>query len=121
MPERRIKKRVPAKFKVSYIHEEDYLISFSKDISADGMFLYTKNPPPVGDTPMLTFSIDDLREISVTARVIWVNRARSETDSGIGVQFLDASPLLKKAILQFVNRVAIIEKESIWPDSGQKT
>ena len=75
------------------------------------MFLYTKNPPPVGDKPNLTFAIDDLTETSVTAKVIWVNNSRPPKDSGIGLQFLDASPALKKAILQYVNRVAILESE----------
>lgn len=109
--ERRTNKRVPAKFKVNYIHKGDYLISFSKDISVDGMFIHTENPSPVGDTPKLTFSIGDFQEVSVTAKVVWVNRKQSATDdSGMAVQFLDASPLLKENILHFVHRIAILEK-----------
>ena len=110
--ERRIHKRAPAKFKVDYVHKGDYLISFSKNISADGMYVNTKNPPSVGDTVNLTFSIGELEAISVDAKVIWVNRTESETDSGAGVQFLDISPNLKKTILHFINRIAVLEKDT---------
>ena len=108
MPERRANKRIPAKFKVSYVHKEDYLISFSKNISVDGMFIYTENPSPVGDTPKIVFSIDGRHEVAVYAEVIWVNNDQSITDRGVGLRFIDIFPLFQKSLLNFVNRVAII-------------
>ena len=48
--ERRINKRLDTKFEISYVHENDYLISFTKNISAEGMFVYTERPPAVGST-----------------------------------------------------------------------
>jgi len=126
MTERRINKRIPAKFKINYIHKGDYVISFSKDISADGMFIYTKNPPPVSDFPKLTFSIGNFQEVSVASKVIWVNNDRSQKEHGMAVQFLDASDLLKKNIIQYVNRVAVLVQEkdrspAIQPLSYQDT
>ena len=107
--ERRVNKRIPAEFKVTYIHEGDYLISRSKDISVDGMFIYTEEPPPVGDTPRLTFAVDG-REFSVTARVVWVNREAQGADRGMGVQFLDPPDDFRRAILEMVRRVAILNE-----------
>lgn len=109
--ERRTNDRVPVRFKVNYIHRGDYLISFSRDISVDGMFLHTENPPPVGDYPRLTFSIGELEEVSVTAKVVWVSKPGSITGSGMAVQFLDLPPHLKETILKTVHRVTVLEKD----------
>ncbi|MEW6426538.1 MAG: PilZ domain-containing protein [Thermodesulfobacteriota bacterium] len=106
--ERRINRRVPAEFKVSYIHDGDYLISRSKDISIDGMFIYTENPPAVGENSTLVFVIND-REVSVAATVIWVNLGGPTIDHGMGVRFSDAPDDLRAEILKMVRKVAIIE------------
>ncbi len=110
--ERRVNKRVPAKFKLTYIHKGDYLLSFSKDISVDGMFICTKKPPPVGDCPELSFSIGELHDVKIRARVVWVNRASSRQDAGAAVQFIDPPSFLKEAILQFVSKIAVLEDEA---------
>ena len=108
LTERRIKKRVPTKLKIIYVHDGDYLISYSKDLTVEGMFVYTKKPPSVGEITDLTFSIGSIDQISVTAKVIWVNISELETEAGMGVQFVNPPPLLKETILQAVNRVAVL-------------
>ncbi len=107
--ERRTNKRIPAKFKINYIHDKDYLISYSRDISVDGMFVYTENPPSVGELTKLTFSIADLDQVEVTSKVMWVNTAGLKKDAGMGVQFVNPPAALKKAILEIVNRVAVLQ------------
>jgi Tfp pilus assembly protein PilZ len=99
---------VPAKFKINYIHEQDYIISYTRDISVDGMFVYTQNPPGIGEITKLTFSIGELKKLTVDARVMWVNDATIKTDSGIGVKFIKPPAVLKKAIIDIVNRVAVL-------------
>lgn len=111
--ERRTNKRVPAKYEISYIHDGDYLISFTKDISVDGMFIQTDKILSVGDLTRLTFSIGDLENISVDAKVVWVNELKSTSDYGMGVQFVDPPNILSEAILKIVNRVAVIEDVKI--------
>ncbi len=111
--ERRQNKRVPAKFKINYIHEGDYLISFTRDISVDGMFIYTENPPSVGEQTKLTFSLEDSDPIAVEAKVIWANTSGNKKDHGVGVQFINSSQEFKDAILAYVNRVAIIEENDV--------
>jgi uncharacterized protein (TIGR02266 family) len=108
LAERRTNKRVPAKFKINYIHGGDYLISYSKDLSVDGMFIYTKDPPSVGETTELTFSIGKIDRISVDAKVIWVNTSELETEAGMGVQFINPPLFLKETILEIVNKIAVL-------------
>jgi uncharacterized protein (TIGR02266 family) len=107
--DRRSNQRVPGKYEINFINEGDYLISFSKDISVDGMFIRTDNPPPVGETTQLTFSIGDIEQISVDAKIVWVNDSESSGDPGMGVQFINPPARLKDTILSIVKRVAVLQ------------
>jgi len=110
--ERRVKKRIPVKLKVDCIHEEDYLISFSRDISADGMFIHSENPPEVGKRIALNFSLDGVEKLEVPASVVWVNRSGAPKDFGLGVKFIRPSVAVKDSIMQAVKRVAVLEKSA---------
>ena len=111
---RRIGVRVPANFKVDYIHRGNYIISFNRDISVDGMFICTKDPPSVGSHLKLIFSIGELQEVEVSAIVIWVNSSGAKVDTGMGVQFLSPPPpQLKKNIVQVVDRVAVLKENAL--------
>lgn len=105
--ERRVSTRVPARFRVNFIHEGDYLISHSRDISVDGMFLFTENPPPVSERTELTFSLGNLSDVSLLAEVVWVNHTKSPRDSGMAVKFIDPRPELVDAILNLIHKVAV--------------
>ena len=106
--ERRINKRSDTKFEISYVHEHDYLISFTKNISADGMFVETETPPAVGSTIKLIFSIGNLKKIEVNAEVMWINKGASSKDHGMGLKFLNMHAKDKDAILKEINIVAIL-------------
>ncbi len=105
--ERRINRRFDAKFEISYINENDYLISFTKDISADGMFIYTERPPAVGSSIKLIFSLGNIKKIEVNAKVVWINKSTSK-DSGMGVKFVNILARSKDAILKEINRIAVL-------------
>ena len=107
--DRRSSIRIPKKYEINFINEGDYLISFSKDISVDGMFIRTNNALEIGEETTLTFSIGDIEQISVEAKVVWVNDTESSGDPGMGVQFVDPPEKLKDTILTIVNRVAVLE------------
>ncbi len=109
--ERRTSKRVEANFNVNYIHRGDYLISQTRDISIDGMFLYTQNPPIPHNHTTLTFSLDNLHDQKVEAEVMWANRSESK-DSGMAVKFVNPTKELQKAILEIINKVAILPKDN---------
>lgn len=106
--ERRINKRLAAKFEISYLHESDYLISFTKNISADGMFVETEKLPEVGSTIKLVFTIDNLNKIVTNAKVMWVNKGASPKDTGMGVKFLNLPAKARDAILKEINVVAVL-------------
>jgi uncharacterized protein (TIGR02266 family) len=110
---RRIGMRVPANFKVDYIHKGNYILSFNKNISVDGMFICTENPPPTGQHIDLIFPGGEGQEMVVAAIVVWVNMSGPGKEKGMGVQFLSPlSPELKESIVQIVDRVAILEKDA---------
>ena len=106
--ERRINKRLDTKFEISYVHENDYLISFTKNISADGMFVETEKPPALESIIKLIFSIGNLKKIEINAKVMWINNGASSEDTGMGVKFLNMHAGDKDAILKEINIVAVI-------------
>lgn len=106
--ERRINKRSDTKVEISYVHEHDYLIFFTKNISADGMFIETEKPPAVGSTIKLIFSIGNLKKIEINAEVMWINKGASSKDHGMGLKFLNMPAKDKDAILKEINVVAVL-------------
>lgn len=107
--DRRDKRRIPAEFKVDCIHSEDYIISFTRDISADGMFIRTENPPAVGQKVILQFTIDGLENVEVAGRVAWVNTEGNPRDFGMGVKFIKPRVAVQRDILSAVKKVAVLE------------
>ncbi|MFZ0240205.1 MAG: PilZ domain-containing protein [Desulfobacterales bacterium] len=108
--DRRSSVRVPGKYEINFINEGDYLISYSKDISVDGMFIQTESAPAVGELTKLTFSIGNVEKVSVDAKVVWVNDSESSEDPGMGVQFVKPPKKLKETILALVKKVAVLER-----------
>ncbi|MBN1832611.1 MAG: PilZ domain-containing protein [Deltaproteobacteria bacterium] len=108
MEERRGNQRVLSRFEINYVDEGDYLISYSKDLSVDGMFVSTDSPPAVGEETKLTFSIGDIDQVTVDARVVWVNTSNQEDKSGMGVEFIDPPDSLKAAILESIKKIAVL-------------
>ena len=110
--ERRVGERIPASFEVNYVHDGDYVISYSRDISVDGMFLHTNIPAQLGDISKLYFSLGELKDIAITTKVVWVNYSPLAKETGMAVQFLNATPEIKENLVQLIQRIAIMEKES---------
>jgi uncharacterized protein (TIGR02266 family) len=104
----RINKRANIKFEISYVHENDYLISFTKNISADGMFVETEKPLAVGSTIKLILSIGNLKKIEINAEVMWINKGALSKDHGMGLKFLNMPARDKDAILKEINIVAVL-------------
>ena len=107
----RSEERAPVAFNVDYIHEGDYVLSFSKNISLGGMFLCTPNPPEPGSRVKLIFPIEEHYQAEVMTVVVWVNNSPGGGETGMGVQFL--SPLsanLKENIMKQIKRVDILKE-----------
>jgi uncharacterized protein (TIGR02266 family) len=108
MEERRGNQRIPSRFEINYVNEGDYLISYSKDLSVDGMFVSTDSPPAVGEETQLTFSIGDIDQVTVDARVVWVNTSNQEDKAGMGVEFINPPDSLRVAILESIKKIAVL-------------
>ena len=72
--DRGIINRSPVDFRVDYIHSGDYMISCSKDVSMDGMFINTDSSPPVGTHVNLIFPVEDHLDVEVAALVVWTRK-----------------------------------------------
>ncbi len=107
---RRGAERIPASFNVNFIHEGDYVISSSRDISVDGIFICTGDPPPAGTQLSLVFSVGELQELEIAGMVVWTNEAGPKREQGMGVQFLEPLPPdIKRNLMQLVNRITVLE------------
>ncbi len=107
----RTDERIPVDFPVNYIHEEDYVLSFSKNISFGGMFLCTPEPLEPGIKVKLIFPAEEHYQVEVMAIVIWKNKYSKSGAIGMGVQFLSPlEPNLKESILKHVKRVEILKE-----------
>ena len=112
--DRRIITRFPVDFKVDYIHAGDYMISCSKDISMDGMFINTNSPPPVGTHVNLIFPSEDHLDVEVSALVVWNREKSTYQKPGMGVQFLAPLPqTVKKNFLKDIDRIVILSEKGI--------
>ncbi|MBI5017721.1 MAG: PilZ domain-containing protein [Deltaproteobacteria bacterium] len=103
--------RAVARFRVDYAHEGNYLISCSRNISADGMFVSTEAPAPVGTVLQLVFTVGLLHEVAVAAQVVWVGAADGPSEPGMGLRFLDPPETLREALLELVHRIAILDQD----------
>ena len=86
--EHRSEERIPVDFQVNCLHEGDYVLSFSKNISMGGMFLCTSNPLEPGSKVKLIFPLEEYYHAEVMAVVIWVSQSGGANEVGMGVQFL---------------------------------
>lgn len=107
--DRRIIQRFPLDFRVDFVHDTHYIITCSRDVSMDGMFISTSNPPPVGSHVNMIFPGEGDLDIEVAALVVWTKGIGQYKNSGMGVQFLSALPQpVKKNILKNIDRVMIL-------------
>jgi uncharacterized protein (TIGR02266 family) len=112
--DRRIIQRFPVDFRVDYIHAGDYMISCSKDISMDGMFINTKSPAPPGTHVNLIFPAEGNHEVEVAALVVWCREQSSYQKQGMGVQFLSPLPqAVKTSFLKNIDRIVILSEKGI--------
>lgn len=113
--DRRIIQRFPVDFRVDFIHAGDYMISCSKNISMDGMFINTESPAPVGTHVNLIFPAEDNHEVEVAALVVWNREESSYQRPGMGVQFLVPLPqTVKKSFFKHIDRIVVLSEKGIF-------
>ncbi len=111
-PDRRQHPRVP--FVAQVYCEECMWLAFSRDISAGGMFIETKQPMALGTHLTLRFHLDDGGPIVVaTAEVRYV-----VPKMGLGLQFVDLMPAERKRLEAYVAKSAPLHEPAAQPQAA---
>lgn len=104
---RRTAPRASIELGVDYIHGETTATGKTLNLSQDGMFIVTTNPPEAGVHIIVHFALPDSEPLECPAQVVWVRRPELEHPypPGIAVQFLKLPPEARPAIAAFVARL----------------
>jgi type IV pilus assembly protein PilZ len=110
--ERREHERVLVNFEVDYRCNDPFLFAYITDLSAMGIFVQTATPLAAGTQLNLHFRPPGGQEMDIEGRVIWVNRPRTDGSAncnpGMGVQFVDLTPLQREQILGLIRTFAYL-------------
>lgn len=101
---RRTAPRAAVELGVDYIHTDTTGTGKTLNLSQDGMFIVTANPPEVGTHLILHFALPDSEPLEGTGQVVWIRRPEVEHPypPGMAVQFLKLPPEARPAIAAFV-------------------
>ncbi len=94
--------------------------NFTSNLSAGGAFIRTIDPAPPQETLELTFHIPETNmAVSATGRVVWTNEyetyRRKACLPGMGVEFVDLAPAIKKHLSEYVSQKLV--NEPVWLDT----
>ena len=113
--DRRQYERVLVDWSVDYRGSDTFLFAYISDISAMGIFVRTPTPEPQGTRLNLRFSPPGGPPMEVEAQVIWINPPRDDGDTsrqpGMGLQFVDLTPLQREQVLRLVRTFAYLPDE----------
>lgn len=114
--DRRQHERVLVDWSVDYRASDTFLFAYISDISAMGIFVRTPTPEPAGTRLNLRFSPPGGPPMEVEAQVIWINPPRDDDDAsrqpGMGLQFVDLTPLQREQVLRLVRTFAYLPDEA---------
>lgn len=101
---RRTAPRAAVELGVDYIHADTTGTGKTLNLSQDGMFIVTPNPPDVGTHLILHFALPDSEPLEGTGQVVWIRCPDAEHPypPGMAVQFLKLPPEARPAIAAFV-------------------
>lgn len=101
---RRTAPRATVELGVDYIHADTTGTGKTLNLSQDGMFVVTANPPEVGTHLIIHFALPDSEPLEGTGQVVWIRRLEVEHPypPGMAVQFLKLPPEARPAIAAFV-------------------
>lgn len=98
--------RVAITLEVNYNTEMDFLNSYTRNISAGGMFIRTIYPLPEGTELNMKFAIPEIKaDFSVVAKVVWAAKPESGSDpeeSGMGINFMNMNEKKSKILQDYL-------------------
>jgi len=104
---RRTAPRARVEVGVDYIHADTTGTGKTLNLSQDGMYIVTANPPDVGTHLIVHFALPDSEPVEGTAHVVWIRHPEIEHPypPGMAVEFLKLPPEASPALAAFVASV----------------
>ena len=115
MREHRKHERVPLRTTIEYRSDDagdHFLLESTQNVSEGGIFIETRKPRPLGTKLEVAFTLPGTDDrILAAGTVVWVNPWREEgpnPNPGMGIRWTRLAKAHREALLQIVNRVAIV-------------
>lgn len=104
--ERRLHKREDLKIPVDYSAVDAFFSEFTTNINEGGMFIETDAPAPLDSEVQLQFRLPNLdRPVKVSGRVAWVSDGKGESPAGMGIEFQELAPEVRRTINDLVRQL----------------
>jgi type IV pilus assembly protein PilZ len=113
--ERRAFERSAVDWSVDYHSGDTFLYSYITNISAMGIFVYSRDPLPVGTRVRLMFAPPYEDAFELAGQVTWVNPFRPHGENlnpGMGVRFMELAPEMRERLVQLVRTIAYLPDEA---------
>ncbi|MCU0661840.1 MAG: PilZ domain-containing protein [Myxococcota bacterium] len=103
--------RFEVEFEVTFSTGKQLATEFTKNISRGGLFIVTKDPPPMDAMVDITLRLPHIkRDLNVRGRVVHrVLEAKPNSPTGFGLQFEDLSKELKEMLGNLATRLSALE------------
>ncbi len=92
-------------FEVHYRSAQEIHSAYAGNISGGGLFIRTKEPPPLNKTLRLRFTLPGIpRQFECQGLVVWTNPTPTQSSypTGMGIKFLDLASEAETLIKAFV-------------------
>jgi uncharacterized protein (TIGR02266 family) len=104
--ERRQHEREDLKIPVDYSAVDAFFSEFTSNINEGGMFIETESPAPLDSEVQLQFRLPNLdRPVKVSGRVAWVSDGKGEAPAGMGIEFQELAPEVRRTINDLVRQL----------------
>jgi len=110
--ERRQHPRIPLIMQVSFTANGEVNRNYTMNLSKNGMFLATDDPPGIGERLHLAFNVPGLvHPLRLMGEVRWSrDEAGDDAPSGVGVEFVEVTETCKQLVAEFVDRLVPVSE-----------
>jgi type IV pilus assembly protein PilZ len=113
--DRRSYERIPVSWAVDYQSGDTFLYSYITNISAMGIFIYSRDPLPTGSNIELKFAPPGEEPFELVGEVAWVNPFREDGDNlnpGMGIRFVNLDPTMRERLVSLVRTIAYLPDDT---------
>jgi uncharacterized protein (TIGR02266 family) len=99
----RAKRRTVVDLEVGFESESNFYVGFTEEVTAQGVFVATYVPKPIGSRIALAITLPDGEKLEVPAIVTWTRDPNGESWPGMGMEFERVSPEDETRIAKFLS------------------